>query len=148
VRVEVLKGGGLENDHVTIPVGEGCAALLAPHFKRRDARHKPLVDPWPGDGLDQRDTIVTATSAHTEIHRGIHEDLPVHGPPWPVGQGRRANLVRGTLATSTSGCNDFCHTGIAVCSSDSKKLLLKLQVPSAVLVAIVTKVIALCSLLR
>lgn len=69
VRVEVFKCGRFENDPVTGPVGERPTALLALHFKRRNPRHKPLVNPWPGDDLDQRNTIVSNGSAHRNTQR-------------------------------------------------------------------------------
>jgi hypothetical protein len=98
VRFEVLERRGLENDYVTVAVGLGYAAMLAMHFKWRDPWHKPLVDPWSGDDLDQRDAIITPAAAHAEIHRGVHQDLPVHGRQRPIERDRRVNLVRGTLA--------------------------------------------------
>lgn len=98
MRLEILKCGGFENDYVTVAVSLGHAAMLATHFKWRDPWHKPLVDPWSGDDLDQRDPMVTPAAAHAEIHRGVHQDLPVHGRPRPIEQDRRANLVCGTLA--------------------------------------------------
>ncbi len=98
MRLEVLKGRGLENDHVTVAVGLGNTTILATHFKWRDPWHKPLVDPWSGDDLDQRDAIVTTAAAHAEIRTGVHQDLPVHGRPRPIEQDHQANLVVGTLA--------------------------------------------------
>lgn len=97
-RLEVLKGRGLENDHMAVAVGPGSATTFATHLKRRDSWHKPLVDFWPGDDFDQRDAMVTPAAAHAEIHRGVHEDLLVHGRPRPTPQDRRASLLRGTLA--------------------------------------------------
>ena len=97
VRLEVLKGGSLEDDHMAVTVGPGSATIFATHFKRRDPRHKPLVDFWAGDDFDQSDAMVTPAAAHAEIHRGVHEDLLVHGRPRPTPQDRRASLLRGTL---------------------------------------------------
>ncbi len=98
MRLEVVKRRGLENDYVAVAVGLGHATILATHFKWRDPWYKPQVDLWSGDDLDQRDAMVTPAAAHAEIHRGVHQDLPVHGRPWPIEQDRQANLVCGTLA--------------------------------------------------
>ena len=98
VRLEVLKGRGLENDHMAVAVGPGSATTFATHLTRRDSWHKPLVDFWPGDDFDQRDAMGTPAAVHAEIHRAVHEDLPVRGYRGPFSQDRGAHLMRGTLA--------------------------------------------------
>jgi hypothetical protein len=81
MRLEVLKGRGLENDYVTEAVGLGHAAMLATHFKWRNPWHKPLVDPWSGDDLDQRDAIVTPAAAHAENTQRCPPRPPRAWPP-------------------------------------------------------------------
>ena len=108
--LEILERRRFKDDYVPIPITSGRPATLTPYLKGRNPRDKPLIDLWSGDNFNQRNSVITPTALHAEVHRGVHRTSPWKIVRHPRHAGRSNDFADGTVAQVCAGGNDFCHT--------------------------------------
>jgi hypothetical protein len=92
---------------VAVPVPLPSSAFFTAHLKGWDVRYKPLIDVRSRDEFYERNAIVAMPAIHTEIHRGVQENLLPDGKTFLTPHRAFRFHVRRTLALLFYHGDDF-----------------------------------------